>query len=531
MNKRHLIIILIVAVFSFFLYSSMYFLLRPAAMENSQWIFNTPDETANYFFIKTFFETGQMQSFEPLNAVSGEMSLVHPRSTTVVDNFITPGTFLGFILVMRMFAKVFSFWFVPFIVPFFSAFAILSFFYLIKETFNGKIGFWSALALAVMPAFWYYSSRSLFNNLLFLDFVIIGFSLLIMFARKKELMLLALSALFLGLALTMRTAEAVWVIAVLVVLFAALRRHLRWRHGLLFSFIILLSFLPVLGYQYHIYGHPLVFGYAPKIAAKAPAAIWQIAGNLALPFGFSFINILKNIYYYFFKMFFWLSIPAFLGGLLLIFQTIGKKAKAEEKMYLLFAILIAAFFLAYYGSWWFFNNLMAKPLIGSSQTRYFLPVYVMGVPLAVFFWDKILNLISDKKIRLALGLIIILATLGFSVNTAVFAGEESLAAVYSAVKSYHAVNKKVGKATKADAVIVSSYSDKVFFPSRRVIFYWQDPKYLANIEKIMAQTQVPVYFYSIAESELEYIRKNSDLKAELAEKINDKEALYLLRNN
>ncbi|MEK7167847.1 MAG: glycosyltransferase family 39 protein [Patescibacteria group bacterium] len=499
-------------------------------MDNSQWIFNTPDETANYFFIKTFFETGQMQSFEPLNAVSGTMSLVHPRSTTVIDNFITPATFLGFILAMRMFAKIFSFWFIPFIIPLFSAFAILAFFYLIKETFNEKIAFWSSLALAVMPAFWYYSSRSLFNNLLFLDFTIIGFSLLVMFIRKKELMLLAISALFLGLALTIRTTEAVWIIAILIILFATLRQQLRWHHGLLLFFIIILSFLPVLGYQYHMYGNPLAFGYAPKIAIKAQASIMQTVGNLALPFGFSPINILRNIYHYFFKMFFWLSVPAFLGGLLLIFKTIKKKAKPEEKAYLLFAVIISVSLLLYYGSWWFFNNLMAKPLIGSSQVRYFLPMYVIGIPLVIYFWDEVLNLVKNKKIRLVAGAAIVLATLGFSVNCTVFAGEESLTAIYSTVRSYHDINKKAVKTTENDSVIVSSYSDKVFFPSRKVIFYWQDPKYLANISKITAQTKIPVYFYSISDNELEYIENNSSLKTELAEKINDKEGLYLLKN-
>ena len=81
--------------------------------------------------------------------------------------------------------------------------------------------------------------------------------------------------------------------------------------------------------------------------------------------------------------------------------------------------------------------------------------------------------------------------------------------------------------TPVDSVIITSYNDKVFFPDRKVITYWQDPRYLKEIE-IIGEI-VPLYFYGIdGQKEISYIESNSVLKAQLVKQLNKTENLYKL---
>ncbi|HQA63827.1 MAG TPA: hypothetical protein PK085_01820 [bacterium] len=115
----------------------------------------------------------------------------------------------------------------------------------------------------------------------------------------------------------------------------------------------------------------------------------------------------------------------------------------------------------------------------------------------------------------------------WSLSSVWLAGPESLAAIRTTVKNYHQINKQVRSLTETEAVIVSSYSDKIFFPKRRVIFYWQDPAYWENI-RLIAQA-APVYFYSIdSGAELDFITNNSDFSPQLVAEITPTEFLYKL---
>lgn len=529
MSRFYWLILIILALVFSLVCGSVYFSLTPAKMGNDMWIFNTPDETANYFFIEKFSQENTLQVLEPLNEISGSLNLVHPRGATVIDNHLVAGSFLGFIILLRLFAKIFSLDFVPFVIPLVSFFAILSFYWLLKNFFSAKVAFFSALALMAMPAFWYYNSRSLFNNVLFIDLAIIGFAFLLNFSKKNNLINLALAGLLLGLALTIRTSDIFLVGLLVIVFFVCCRKQIKWRHWLFFFAIAFLAFAPVFGYQYHLYGNPFLTGYTPELADKINSQGGSLGGALLkqifLPFGFNFFNILKTVYYYFGQMFWWYFIPTFLGAWLLLVLWLKKRLTNPEKIYFLSFILVSLVVTFYYGSWWFYNNLMARPLIGSSQVRYLLPVYVMGAPLLVYFLVWLLDRLKNKKIRV-LAALVLMALIGFfSVRLVFFQTEESLLKIKATVKEYHQINKKVRSLTEEYSVIVSSYQDKVFFPKRKVIFYWQEKRFLKNIEELMKAA--PIYFYSIdSEKDLAFIGANSAIKCQLVTEFARGEKLY-----
>lgn len=528
-NKTHIIVILALAVVFAVIYSSLYFSLRPAAMNNDMWIFNTPDETANYFFIEKFTVSGQLLEPEPLNELSGELNLVHPRSTTVVNNAVAPASFLGFALTARMFAKILTVHFIPFIIPLMSIFGALCFYLLIKEFFSQDVAFYSALLLLVLPAFWYYNSRSLFNNVMFIDLLIIGFYLLVSFLRREDLARLVFAALFIGLALTVRTADVLWVGLLVLALFIFNPKKFSWTHFSIFIFVTLVAFLPVLGYQYAIYGNIMTTGYVPEGNAKlfGDNQLLGFFKQLIAPFGFNLYHIAYNFFHYYARMFFWYFIPAVLGGLMIIYQRFRGRLLKNEAVYLLACLLVGSLLLLYYGSWFFYNNLLSRPLIGSSQVRYFLPLYILAIPLAVYLWGAILNKIKNDNLKFVCGAVIGAAIFYLSLNIVWFSGPESLAAIRGTVKNYHQINKQVRSLTEEQAVIVSSYSDKVFFPKQRVIFYWQDSAYLENI-RLIAQA-APIYFYSIdSGGEIDFIVNNSDFSPQLIAEVTPTEFLYKL---
>jgi len=505
-------------------YSSIYFSVRPGAMENDMWIFNTPDETANFFFIEKLAKENTLKYYEPLNEISGDLNLVRPRSTTVVNNHIVPGSFLGFLLVMGVIAKIFSSWLIPFIIPLFSVLAVICFYFILKKIFKENVAFLSAILLLMTPAFWYYNSRSLFNNVLFIDFLIIATWLLFRFFDSKKKNLLIFSGLLFGLALSIRVSDLVWVVILVASIFIYQRKGIFWRDWIIMMVSVFLSFLPVLLIQNNIYGSPFVTGYTPSIGESLSGGsfYFNLIKQVFAPFGINMINAFSNFYHFFVAMFpfhFWL---AFLGGVLIAYRARIKSLNKKEKYYFVVAIIISMFVMIYYGSWIFFDNVFGSPLIGSSQTRYMLPIYILSLPFISYLVNFVSLKIKFNKAKNIFVLLFVTIFLYFSANIVLYEGQESLYSVKNTIIGYHQINKQVRELIDDDAVIVTSYNDKLFFPARKIIFYWNEPRFLDNISLIV--NKVPVYFYSIdLDNDINYITDNSTLNTELILKINERE--------
>lgn len=517
-------LIIILGLAAFLVYASFYFFLRPSQFGNDMWIFNTPDETANYFFADNFVGHNDLRYFESANELSGELALVHPRSTTVVDNNIVPGSFLGFVILLGVWGKIFSVGALPFLVPFFSAVAAVLFYLLIKKIFGRETALVSFVLLLFMPAFWYYSSRALFNNVLFVDLLIIGFYFLERFSNNSKRSLnLPLAGLFFGLALSLRAAEIVWLAPILLVIILLVGRGNKGLNLLILGLSGLIGLLPSLLLQKAIYGGFLVTGYVPE-AGIGSRGWWPTLQSVFFPFGFDLRNVAYSLYHYWLKMFWWQAIPAVLGGLVILNQWRIKQLDKRIRNYFIIGVVVSIYFVIYYGSWFFFNNLMAQPLIGSSQTRYFLPLYIFSLPLIAYFG---VSLTAAWRWRRAIGWLLLIVFISLSAWAVIWRGPESLSAVRKTIGYYHQVNKEVISLTEPEAIIVTAYNDKVFFPKRRVVFYWQEKRFLDNIEKL--SSKYPIYFYSIdSGQEVDYIEGNSDFQMTPVAQFNDTEGLYHL---
>jgi hypothetical protein len=453
--------------------------------------FNSPDETANYFFIKQFVLTGEPKYLEPLNFDFG--GIFHPRSTNVAGGFIVPGSFLGLILIYGCIAKIVGLWLVPYLTPLISVIAVLFFYGIIKKVFSAKIAFISALLFFLHPAIFYYASRGLFNNLLFLDLFIIGFYYLLNLKAVGWRAILA--GLLIGLALVTRPVEVLWVGPILLVLFLLYHKNINWRGLILFILTLILTLLPILYYNQVLYGSPWATGYTVQSSVGAVESLVnpEIAQRkltipIILPFGFGPRTILKNFYHYGIELFWWLTISAVIGFLMILKNY--KKILKEQKLFLYFFSFLFLFLMVYYGSWQTYDNLTpGRYTMGDSHIRYWLPLYVFSLPFVSLFLLKLASIFPDSRLKKALTGLLFLSFFLLSFNTLFFRDEESLLAVKNNLLEYEKISNQVFNLTEPDSAIITERSDKIFFPERKIITIFN-----FDFQALIKKT--PVYYYT-----------------------------------
>lgn len=483
-NNLRIISLSILAGFFFFVYS---FLTLATYDKNLK--FNSPDETANYFFAKRFAETGKIAYFEPINLEVGD--IVHPRSTQSMDGKIAPTSFLGIILLFGLIAKIFGIWIIPFLTPLLAVVGILFFYKLIKKIFDKNIAFFSSLMLFFCPSFWYFSEKSMYHNIGFAVFLIIG---LYFFSAKNA----AISGFFFGLAIAFRNSEILLLALSLLILFLYYKKKIKFKQIALFFLAFILPLLPIFYFNSQLYGNPLTNGYTVNIKNTENEALGIFFSLISIffPFGFYPLKALTNFYNYFIQLFWFLSVPSILGFIIFL-----KNEKTKiQKAYLLLSCLISLWLIFYYGSWQIKDNISASEIIiGNSYVRYWLLIYIFALPLLVIFLKKL----SDQKKRF-FAFALIFTYLIFSINTVMFQGEESIWAVKKNISSYQKTANKVFATTEKDAIIITEYGDKIFFPQRKVIRNEvADYSVFKKINKITTS----VYYYNtlINEADVKYI--------------------------
>ncbi len=488
----------------------------------------SPDETANAFFIRQYVQTGSFRVAEPLNVVAED--IVHPRAVQIVQHDLAPGSFLGMLLLYGWIAKIVGLWIVPLLTPIFATIASFFFYKLIRLIFDERIARWSFFLLLIHPAWIYYTARSMFPNVLFLSLLIIGIYYLVKCQMSNVKCFLA--SLLIGLALTVRTSEAPWVLGELFLLYFLFLRKIRqnreklhytelvprYQFGimrfLVFLVGLVIAFLPIFYYNNDLYGHPFYNGYSQIDSEAVPAAFaWHFQSrflstifSLILPFGIKPFVLLQNAYQYLVWFFWWFAIPSILGivfGIRHNHQHIplnptlppltlrgGEEGLWERGlcMFLSFYVFMLTWLLLYYGSWQFRDSTLLGATLGTSFTRYWLPVFVFGIPFAVYA----LRTLRKKFLRDGAILVMIL----FSLLTVLWRGDESLFALRRTALAGNAVTALLRARTESNAVILTERSDKLFFPERRVIF--NDPLDQAKIDRVIAKLvrRVPVYYFT-----------------------------------
>jgi hypothetical protein len=248
-------------------------------------------------------------------------------------------------------------------------------------------------------------------------------------------------------------------------------------------------------------------------------------------------------------------------GLILFLLRLGKH-KSKHWAFLSCWLLSSAILILYYGSWQFHDNPDPKDVtIGNSYTRYWLPVYLGAIPFAVFFllrftWAVFAredgedhgpdigwrgfwpNFLSWRKPRKAFSVaalravsVVIFAFL--SASFVFYGSKEGL--VHSFLNQENSLKeyREVMEATESNAVIITQYHDKLFFPARRVIVsLLSDPAMNQRYLKLLDHAPVYYYNFNLPDKDFEYLNERrlaeSGLRLVKVKKVNSAFALYRL---
>ena len=303
----------------------------------------SPDATANYIFTKLYAETGEINIFEKYNLYAED--LIHPRSIRSDYGEMKPVSFLGIILIYGKIGSILGSGVIPYPTPFFASLAIIFFYLLIKNIFGKNTALISTFLLASFPPFIYYTSRSMFHNVLFISLLIIGLYFAVIMTKKRvgkkrywSLLFSALAGLFIGFSMISRSSELLWLGPILFISWILNIKKIGFSKLVLFCVFLGLAILSMIYWNQILYSSPFSGGYPEMNSAisnitkassdlvKTTATgkftyskelIEKIKENI-FHFGFNSKQSLKMLYYYYFEMFTTLFFLASLGFLLFL---------------------------------------------------------------------------------------------------------------------------------------------------------------------------------------------------------------------
>lgn len=481
-------ILLVLAGAMFVVYNGLMSIGLPAK-------FASPDESANYLFIKSFATRSSLSLPSPLTVPGG---IVGPRSMLTGEGELLPASFLGMPLLYGALARAIGMWVVPILTALFTYGALLALYGLFARVFTKQIALVSSVLVALHPAVWYATMRGMFHNMLFIDFTIFGAYAMVRgfeTVASRSPLWFGLSGLSFGAAIAVRSSEVLWIGAALMAVMFAQRTNSALRRGW-WAFIAggLLPVIIIMVTNQHLYGHPLSFGYSGGVSsadtlAGLTSTIADKISGLLFPFGFHPLRALSNFVDYSLRLFWFPSILSILG-LVIVMRTKG--LTVMQRWFYLGAAAVSAWLILYYGSWTIQDSPNPRAVtIGTSYARYWLPVYILMMPLTAVFLLRLPQVAS--RFGRALTVVILCSLWFISALTAVFDPLEGALALRSEVASYGQHDERAGAITPSNAVIISTRGDKEFFPERSVITSVETPVQLKQLRELLSK--VPVYVH------------------------------------
>jgi 4-amino-4-deoxy-L-arabinose transferase-like glycosyltransferase len=406
---------------------------------------------------------------------------------------------------------------------------IVAFYNCVRIVWGERIARISFFLALFFPGWWYYATLGLFSHVLVVTLILWSLYSYLLYKKTPKFYFSALSGFLVALALFVRLAIAPWFGGIWIVLLFLDIYTRRKRMFLFYSvwaiMIGLFFVLPSLLVHQSLFGAVLQTGYV--LSQEGQRSLFV---EIFFPGGIHPATAFKNFYEYAIILFWYVTIPSLLG-MLYFFIHLGK-ARLVERKYLFISVAVSLWLIIYYGSWTLTDNINFNVSIGVAYVRYWLPLFLLLIPFAVYGYTKINTLIKSHNISLVVGGSALLLYVILSAYAVFYQFEDSLVPIKKTLAINVQIRDEVIETTEEDAVIVSSRHDKVFFPSRDVVHVDS----LANMsEDVSALIEKrPVYVYTIDSNEFivnEYGFLFNERSLELTEVTQlEKGALYALTN-
>ncbi|GEM_PF-5462539 len=442
-------------------------------------IYNSPDEMANAFFGKGIAEDGHITR----NAFHKNLpSSVTPRSILRANDSLIPVGFVSVPVLFSIFIKLFGFKGMMLFFAAFAALALLAWHQFLRAVFGSRLALLTTFLTAIHPLILYWNERPLIPSAWFLSCIFVSLYFLgkLMHLRSSHLpsdigielespvarqrkaeryIFSALGGFLFGLALVLRPQEAIWLL--LIPLGLLVTSQFRKKVSLLPYFVgaaIPISLLLIL--QRSLYGSVLGTGYH---LTPFSAPFLEILGNFIMPFGFDPEHMLSIVATYGGGMVWWSTSIALLGMVAVAFRKDGRLLKRLRVWFMVF-LCAAVWLVWWYGSFVIHDRIDTLASIGTSFTRYFLPLYAMMMPFVAYALFRIRARLGGVVVAIV---VVLLAVL--SLRIAMWSTDESLAAIPDVLMQNQQIQKRVVDVTPPDAIIFTERLDKAIFPAREVV--------------------------------------------------------------
>lgn len=542
-------ILLVLGVVFFFVYAWPTLTVTWPAMRVHQgyYISSWPDSMANYFFAGQLAQNNSLSYDEPLNLLADDF--VQPRSVNVFNHHIVPTGFLGFILICGVLAKLIGLYAVLLITPLLMVLAVWAFYGLVKRLYDERVALIGALLLFILPPVWYYASLPMLSNVLFLSLVIIAYYFYFKQTEQKKYWLSLITGLLFGLALIIRPMEFVWVGILLGVPVLVNREHFKLKRALVLVAGVLVSIIILLMVNQKLYNNAFYTGYLNLESSKGDSVITRLPPALATnlsaglaypklilaPFGIHPRLILHNLNNYFVKLL-WPWCLLLLGTLILGVRQFKKnKLSQAQKVYAWLALLVGLILVVYYGSWLLDDKLTLRlNTIGISYVRYWLPLYVLLLPVMAWGLERGTRIFKSAVIRVIILAVIYLLLLIFSYRVVYLnTGDGLRDQAQVTINNYQLLDAVKAQVNK-EAVIITDREDKILFPEYSVVmFFNNDYRIFAPLKKIIGVR--PIYYLTQSGSntlaEINTRLSELGLKLTKSVRVDDRFILYKLESS
>jgi hypothetical protein len=506
---------------------------------------NSPDENANRFFSRVYWESGRLWVHEQYNFLAP--GRIHPRSVAVQDQWLVPGGFIGLPAIYGGLGHVVGVAGQPYLTAFFATLALAAFGLAVGRVFSKSLGVTAAVLLALQPNWWYQMSRPFMPNGLLVALLLLaaGFywgrptgwllGRFIDTQRHRLLQLLdpLLAGLMLGLALAVRPPAAYWVGLFVLVLAAYEWRSPAWAKWGAVGLGAIGSLLPFGLLHRSVYGSWLASGYgaSPTAVNAAAGGGWgmKLLGPLQpylFPLGFAPRTAFKHFLDFGLGLFAWwwlLLLAAALWWYLhrcRLARPRGRKAGSSAaaarlrlslsrpaQALLVASLVVAVWLILFYGSWIVRDNPdPAAVTIGSSYLRYWLPLYILSVLPLAWAIDHI-RLLCGRRCPLVPGALLGLVAL-LSAATVFMSPQEGLWTVQQNLFRSDYLARRVVALTEPRSLVVVDRADKFIFPDRTVTYPLRDEAtydLLAHLTPRLGQ----IYYFGITlpQSDLKWLQR------------------------
>lgn len=443
-------------------------------------LYNSPDEMATAFFAQGFAADGHLA--RPV-VQQGLPSQVAPRGVLRANDTFIPVGFASVPVVVGLLTKAFGLRGAMVFISFLSTLALAAWFGFLRRIFGIRLAFLATMLTAAHPAVLYWGARPLVPNILFLSCVLFALFFIGRVVSGKARALLSvdetelaappteepktrmrffsfLGGLTLGIAVALRPHEGMWLalIPAGVLMFRRLRQKISWA---LFLLPALLPLGGLLVLQNELYGTPLRTGYH---LTPAGLSVLALVRRLIAPFGIDLAHIGNTSYHYMLEFGWWIIVLALVGIFLVALKRNGQLTR-RLRLIALAAGALAIWFLIFYGSFEVPDRFDRAPAsIGTSFTRYFLPLYVLTVPFAAYALFALRRRLGRVVVAALVPLAVIL-----SLRVVWWGSDESVLRIVAVLNENKALRERMLEVLPSDAAVFTDRFDKILFPHREVV--------------------------------------------------------------